>query len=45
MTDADDSAAKIEEERIGFLSEGGRASDRRARGPFSKDCLYQTLAS
>src|SRR5260221_14116759 len=33
MTSADESAVKIEEERIGFLSEGGWASWRLARAP------------
>jgi hypothetical protein len=33
MTNADESAAKIEEERIGSLSEGGWASKRRSRAP------------
>jgi hypothetical protein len=33
MTSADESAEKIEEERIGSLSEGGWASWRLARAP------------
>jgi hypothetical protein len=43
MTNADESAAKIEEERIGSLSEGGWASCVD-RAPLLEWCLYQTLA-
>jgi hypothetical protein len=43
MTSADESAVKIEEERIVSLSEGGWRVCGIRRAP-SPCCLYQTLA-